>query len=346
MIDMRPADEAALGAREFDRLLASSRTLPPDAPASRLVTRVARRIAAVVPPGPTPLEWRFVVVAAPGVVNAACYPGGKVVVFSGLLDALPPGREGEAELAAVLAHEVGHAVARHSAEKLSFANVLLLGRMVLFFVIDAGALVDVLINVAASLPMSRAMEAEADYIGLHLMAAACYDPAAAARFFTRLDAMAGARGVAPPAFLSTHPSDKRRVAKIEGWLPDVSGAYETGCARVSREGVRGLDGALGREWGGGGGGGFGWRGPVAAGRGGVAAGGGRPSTGGVVARAALLDSAAPVCRPGRSDHCQRARGWVCSLRTSAGGSTAHRDGRPLDNQIHRDGSYRRTRRIK
>ncbi|OSX79198.1 hypothetical protein BU14_0084s0012 [Porphyra umbilicalis] len=253
MIDMRPADEAALGAREFDRLLASSRTLPPDAPASRLVTRVARRIAAVVPPGPTPLEWRFVVVAAPGVVNAACYPGGKVVVFSGLLDALPPGREGEAELAAVLAHEVGHAVARHSAEKLSFANVLLLGRMVLFFVIDAGALVDVLINVAASLPMSRAMEAEADYIGLHLMAAACYDPAAAARFFTRLDAMAGARGVAPPAFLSTHPSDKRRVAKIEGWLPDVSGAYETGCARVSREGLRGLDGALGRESGRGGG---------------------------------------------------------------------------------------------
>jgi len=256
MIDMRPADEAALGAREFDRLLASSRTLPPDAPASRLVTRVARRIAAVVPPGPTPLEWRFVVVAAPGVVNAACYPGGKVVVFSGLLDALPPGAEGEAELAAVLAHEVGHAVARHSAEKLSFANVLLLGRMVLFFLIDAGTLVDMLINVAASLPMSRAMEAEADYIGLHLMAAACYDPAAAARFFARLDAMAGARGVAPPAFLSTHPSDKRRVAKIEGWLPDVSGAYETGCARVSRDGLRGLDGALGRESGRGGGGWF------------------------------------------------------------------------------------------
>lgn len=253
MIDLSPEDEAALGEREFHRLVSSSPTHPPGAPSSRLVTRVARRIAAVVPPTPTPFDWRFVVIAAPGVVNAACYPGGKVVVFSGLLDALPPGREGEAELAAVLAHEIGHAVARHSAEKLSFANLVLLARVVLFWLVDAGVLVDVLINIAASLPMSRAMEAEADYIGLRLMAAACYDPAAAARFFTRLDRMAGTRGTPPPAFLSTHPSDKRRVEQIEGWLPDVATDYSTGCARGTRDGVRGLEAAVSRQEGGRGG---------------------------------------------------------------------------------------------
>lgn len=253
MIDLSPEDEAELGQREFNRLVSSSPTHPPGAPTSRLVTRVARRIAAVVPPTPTPFEWRFVVIAAPGVVNAACYPGGKVVVFSGLLDALPPGREGEAELAAVIAHEIGHAVARHSAEKLSFANLVLVARAVLFFLIDAGALVDVLINVAASLPMSRAMEAEADFIGLRLMAAACYDPAAAARFFQRLDQMAGRRGTPPPAFLSTHPSDKRRIEQIQGWLPDVASEYTLGCSRRTQVGVRGLERAVTRQEGGRGG---------------------------------------------------------------------------------------------
>ena len=135
------------------------------------------------------LKWEVNVVDAP-IVNAMVLPGGKIFVFTGIL----PVVKDENGLAAVMAHEIGHQVARHSAEKLSKTLVFF---MPLVIVLDAvfgmGQFSSAILQLGFMLPFSRKLESEADYIGLLLMAQACYDPNAAIEMWKRMSQV-GLRG--------------------------------------------------------------------------------------------------------------------------------------------------------
>ncbi|KAL4520402.1 hypothetical protein Ndes2526A_g04972 [Nannochloris sp. 'desiccata'] len=148
-------------------------------------------------------------------VNAFVVPGGKVVVYTGLLRLLTT----EDELAAVIAHEAGHVVARHVAERLTQGSVVELLRCIAYYAfgipIPSGPLTAVFF-----LPNSRKAETEADVIGLQLAARACYDPAAAAVVFKKLGEEEEKHGAsAIPKMLRTHPVTRDRIKKINEMLP-------------------------------------------------------------------------------------------------------------------------------
>lgn len=153
-------------------------------------------------------------------VNAWCMPGGKIVVYTGIL----PIADGEAGLAAILGHEVSHALANHGQQRMSVDIIQQLGAVAGNVAIkDQHALnifnqsYGVGTQVLGVLPFSRSNETEADEIGLYLMAIAGYNPDEAANLWRRMDAQAG--GQAPPEFLSTHPSNASRIRDIEAMAP-------------------------------------------------------------------------------------------------------------------------------
>jgi predicted Zn-dependent protease len=160
-------------------------------------------------------------------VNAWCMPGGRIVVYTGIL---PVARD-EAGLAVVMGHEVSHAVAQHGNERMSQALLAQLGGVALETALasepqqtkslwmaayGAGAQAGVL------LPFSREQESEADRLGLTFMAMAGYDPGEAVAFWER---MAAQKGAAPPEFLSTHPSDQTRIEDIKRLVPEAMKYY-------------------------------------------------------------------------------------------------------------------------
>ena len=172
--------------------------------------------------------WEFNLVESKE-VNAWCMPGGKVVVYTGIL----PIASDEAGLAVVMGHEIAHAIAKHGNERMSQALVTQLGGVALSTALESypaqtralwmtafglGSQVGVL------LPYSRLHESEADRLGLIFMAMAGYDPNEAPRFWSRMAAEKG--GAAPPEFLSTHPSDKTRIEKIKQEIPEAMKYYE------------------------------------------------------------------------------------------------------------------------
>jgi predicted Zn-dependent protease len=165
--------------------------------------------------------WEFNVVDDPKTINAFCMPGGKVVVYTGILNVT----KNEDALAVVMGHEIAHALAHHGNERMSQGLVAQLGltsldlalsqkpaatRNLLMSAVGAGAQVGVL------LPFSRKHESEADEIGLYLMAMAGYRPEEAAPFWDRMNKGAGAR---PPEFLSTHPDPKKRSEVLKSLVP-------------------------------------------------------------------------------------------------------------------------------
>lgn len=157
-------------------------------------------------------------------VNAYCMPGGKIMVYTGLIDTVKPT---DAELAAVIGHEIAHALREHSRERLSRAYA---EQMVLAGVaVATGAeqstmeLASQISAVTFTLPHSREQEAEADRIGLELMARAGYDPNAAVTLWQK---MSKAGGGGPPEFLSTHPSGDSRIRDLEQNVPRVLPLYQ------------------------------------------------------------------------------------------------------------------------
>lgn len=169
--------------------------------------------------------WEFNVVDDPKTVNAFCMPGGKVVVYTGILQVT----QNENALAVVMGHEIAHALANHGNERMSQGLVAQLGlstlqvalsqkpsqtRDLLLAAAGAGAQVGIL------LPFSRKHESEADEIGLYLMAMAGYDPYAAAPFWDRMNKMGGSR---PPEFLSTHPDPEKRSERLKQLVPKARG---------------------------------------------------------------------------------------------------------------------------
>ena len=172
-------------------------------------------------------KWEFNLVQDKS-VNAFCMPGGKIVVYEGLL----PVTKDEASLAIVLGHEIAHAVAKHSAERLSNELRKQYGSQVLGAVLQgAGASANLqgisstVFGIGTTLggaAYSRSQENEADHLGLIFAAMAGYDPSVAVSFWQR---MASATG-SSYSILSDHPSDQSRIKNIEGWLPEAKQYYK------------------------------------------------------------------------------------------------------------------------
>ena len=226
-----------LSDQNYKQVLTQSK-ISPDAGSSAKVTEVGKKIAvsAEVFMRENGMEkelrnyhWEFNLIEDPKTVNAFCMPGGKIVVYTGIL----PVAQNETGLATVMSHEVAHAIANHGGERLSQQLLVQLGsaslqqaikskpaltQKIMMQVYGAGTQVGVL------LPYSRMHESEADHIGLILMARAGYDPAKAVVFWDRMNALGGAK---PPAFLSTHPATSRRIADITKEVPEAERYYKT-----------------------------------------------------------------------------------------------------------------------
>jgi predicted Zn-dependent protease len=224
-----PASEARLGDEAFHEILSQSR-ISRDPAANAMVQRVGRRLAQA---SGLNEDWQFVVIESPE-VNAFALPGGKVAVYSGML----PVARSDDGLATVLAHEIGHVMAHHSAERISRSQLLGAGTGLLASVLGGGsamgqqslaALLGAGATVGLELPFSRKQELEADHIGLDLMAQAGYDPREAIAFWQRMQARAGAGGGGGLAtFLSDHPSDVDRIARLEALMPEAMSYYRGG----------------------------------------------------------------------------------------------------------------------
>jgi predicted Zn-dependent protease len=156
-------------------------------------------------------------------LNAYCMPGGKIMVYSGLINKL---QLSDAELATVIGHEMAHALREHSREAVSraYAEQLGLGALGALAGLSSSSvqLAGMISNVTFSLPRSRVQESEADQVGLELMARAGYDPHAALTLWQKMGA---ANQNAPPAFLSTHPSSGTRQTDLQALLPRVLPLY-------------------------------------------------------------------------------------------------------------------------
>ncbi|RYY25784.1 MAG: M48 family peptidase, partial [Sphingobacteriaceae bacterium] len=167
-------------------------------------------------------KWEFNLIESKE-VNAWCMPGGKVAVYSGIL----PVTKDDAGLATVMGHEIGHAIAKHSAEAIS-RQMLLQGAGSAVNVASGGkAAVNQLYGVGGqlvSLHYSRNQETEADRLGLTFMAMAGYDPHNAITFWQRMAAQSN--GQQQPEFLSTHPADATRIANIQARIPEAMKYYK------------------------------------------------------------------------------------------------------------------------
>ncbi|WP_455169012.1 M48 family metallopeptidase [Aegicerativicinus sediminis] len=153
-------------------------------------------------------------------VNAWCMPGGKIVVYTGLL----PVAQTEAGIAAVMGHEVAHALANHGQQRMSAGMLQQIGAVAGNVIIDDPRTLNAFnqaygigTTVGVMLPFSRGHETEADQIGLYLMAIAGYNPDEAANLWLRMKANSG--GQEPPEFLSTHPATDSRIANIRKMAP-------------------------------------------------------------------------------------------------------------------------------
>jgi predicted Zn-dependent protease len=142
-------------------------------------------------------------------VNAWCMPGGKIAVYTGLIDQLHPT---DGELAAVMGHEIGHALREHGREQASQQMLEQVGVGILGALTGVNTqLAQTIADVTISLPHSRGQETEADRIGVELMARAGYDPHEAANLWQKMSKLGGGQ---PPQFLSTHPSNESRIADV------------------------------------------------------------------------------------------------------------------------------------
>ncbi|HZF27611.1 MAG TPA: M48 family metallopeptidase [Gammaproteobacteria bacterium] len=191
------------------------------------VDRITSRLVAqaiTVRPETQMWEWSVEVIDDPETVNAWCMAGGRMAVYTGLLEKIMPSDD---ELAQVMGHEIGHALANHTAERMSVAMATNLGVAAagLFSknsvaTMSATALAA---QYAVQLPNSRTSESEADQIGIELAAKAGYDPAAAISLWQKMEQVSGA---GPPQFLSTHPSPANRQQKLAELGPKMRPFYE------------------------------------------------------------------------------------------------------------------------
>jgi predicted Zn-dependent protease len=173
---------------------------------------------------PDAKDWKWEInVQKTDELNAYCMPGGKIMVYSGIIEKL---QLTDAELSAIIGHEIAHALREHTRERVSRAYAQQVGLGVLAVVTGAGdgvmQLAGQVTQVTFGLPHSREQESEADRIGLELMARAGYNPAEAVTLWKKMSAQAGNNG---PAFLSTHPASADRITDLQANIPKVEPLY-------------------------------------------------------------------------------------------------------------------------
>ena len=223
-VALTDAQQMQLGNQQYAKTLRQDRArIVSKGPQYAEVQRVAKRIEAVASRDRPSFVWR-VTLLRKNEANAYCLPGGKIVVFTGIL----PVTENDAGLATVLGHEVAHATAEHVAERIEREHLTEVAAAILAggvaFTPAQFIRVQALLDTGATLPFSRSQESEADHIGLVYMARAGYDPRQAVAFWKRMQR--ASKGHEPPEFLSDHPSDAHRVERVEGWLPEAERAYK------------------------------------------------------------------------------------------------------------------------
>jgi predicted Zn-dependent protease len=179
--------------------------------------------AVIMRPETQKWEWSVQVIDEPKTVNAWCMAGGRMALYTGLIQKVDPTDD---ELAQVMGHEISHALANHTAERMSVAMASQIGALAVGVASDSAggmAAAQAAAAVAITLPNSRASETEADRIGIELAAKAGYDPRAAATLWQK---MGKAGGNGPPQFLSTHPAPGNRQATLSALVPEMLPYYQ------------------------------------------------------------------------------------------------------------------------
>jgi predicted Zn-dependent protease len=238
MVDTTMDQEVALGLQGFRQILAEAQVVR-EGEAVNEVREVAWRLIEAGPKleqhlattrgvsAVTPwnqFEWEVAVIESEQ-ANAFCLPGGKMAVYTGIL----PIAQNDDALAAIMGHEIAHAVLRHGAERMAQQKLVQIGavaagmstsdmdprqRQLLMAAIGVGT------QYGLMLPFSRNHESEADYVGLMLASAACFDPAESIGLWRRMGA--NSAGKAPPEFMSTHPSSDTRIQQLQGWMDEAN----------------------------------------------------------------------------------------------------------------------------
>jgi metalloendopeptidase OMA1, mitochondrial len=233
-VAMSTRDEALLGLQTYQQVLAQSETIS-TGPEFETVKSVASRLASATGKAGADFDWQVSLIHSPE-VNAFCLPGGKIVVYTGIL----PVTQNQAALATVLGHEMAHATSRHGSQRVleqNLAQTALTGVAISLSDMDynkqravmgalgAGAQFGVL------MPFSRKHESEADAIGLHYMARAGYDPRESILFWQHMENAGRAQ---PPEFLSSHPSHGTRIQQLQAEMPKALEEYNKSSAAQPR----------------------------------------------------------------------------------------------------------------
>lgn len=215
------AQETAMGLSESEKIKQNAK-LSKDVRLNARIRQIGARIAEAS--GEKKFDWEFHVIEEE-VANAFCLPGGKVFFYTGILKIM----ENDDQIAAVMGHEVAHALARHGGERMSMQMLGTVGGELLGAVLEVPAqyrglysqAYGVASQVGVMLPFSRKHESEADQIGIYLMVKAGYNPNGAVAFWKNMQRLGGKK---PPEFLSTHPSDATRIKEIEAYIRTLHGS--------------------------------------------------------------------------------------------------------------------------
>ena len=232
------SEEMKMGAQAYDQVKSDPKMKTSQDPREiEPVKRVAARIVEAAKRSKyaemaQQFEWEVAVIKDDQTANAFALPGGKMAVYTGIF----PMAKTEAGLAAVMGHEVVHALARHGAERMSQGQATSIGVQVLGTAAGVGtgsaalgqatmAALGVGAQVGMLLPFSRKHESEADYIGILLAADAGYDPRESVALWERMGQMS--EGGAPAEFMSTHPSHETRIDQLKKWMPEAMAIYQS-----------------------------------------------------------------------------------------------------------------------
>jgi predicted Zn-dependent protease len=223
IVFMSQSEESKLGADSYKEILSKSKISMNQAQTQR-VKRIGNRIA--IAANKPDFQWEFNLVED-NQINAFCLPGGKVVVYTGILQVA----KNDDQLATVMSHEVAHALARHGAERMSYEQIsngigelssVLLQGYAPEYASTFNLAYSTGVNVGVMLPFSRSHENEADEIGVHLMHKAGYNINEAVNFWINMKKLKGA-SKSTNSFFSTHPSDDERIQNIEKIVKTIKG---------------------------------------------------------------------------------------------------------------------------